>query len=448
MFLYYLLYKINLFMDTEFKSSIENPLRKMFPEEWLRETARETGLIKRERKIDPTIMFWVLTLSFGVRLQRTLASLKRQYEKEANTKLSDSSWYYRFTPELVEFLHQCVIHGIEELAKEPGRNLKQKLERFQDVMIQDSTIVRLHSSLAEKFPAARARKVAAGVKVSVLVSAVANGPKTVALYAEKTAEIKTLKIGPWIKDRILLVDLGFYKTQLFTRVMENGGYFVSRIRKNMNPVVVSIEEGVPKTKREGFIGKTINECIEQLSGKDVDAIVKIAFKRRAYKRKQKKDEMKVRLVAVYNEEEEKHHIYITNIQKDVLNAKDIAKLYGARWDIELLFKELKSKYALDVLETKNVQVIEALIWTAMLTLIVSRRIYNLVRNSSSNPEKMVRYTQLRWSTIFAENASDLLTVILKDCGIERTFETVMSVYDSQALDPHVNRERFRDEWFE
>jgi putative transposase len=31
---------------------------------------------------------------------------------------------------------------------------------------------------------------------------------------------------------------------------------------------------------------------------------------------------------------------------------------------------------------------------------------------------------------------------------ERTFETVMSVYDSQVLDSHVNRERFRDEWFE
>jgi len=435
-------------MSTHFKSSLENPLRKMFPEEWLRETARETGLIKRERKIDPTIMFWVLTLSFGVRLQRTLASLKREYEKEAKTKLSDSSWYYRFTPELVEFLHQCVIHGIEELAKEPGRNLNKKLERFKDVLIQDSTIVRLHSSLADKFPAVRARKVAAGVKVSVLVSAVANGPKTVALYAEKTAEIKTLKIGSWIKDRILLVDLGFYKTQLFARVMENGGYFVSRIKKNMNPVIVSIEEGVLKSKREGFIRKTVGECIEQLSGKDVDAIVKIAFKRRAYKGKQKNDEMKVRLVAVYNEEEEKYHIYITNIQKDVLNAKDIAKLYGARWDIELLFKELKSKYALDILETKNVQAIEALIWTAMLTLIVSRKMYNFVRNSSSNPEKMVRYTQLRWSTIFAENASDLLTVILKECGIERTFETVMSVYNSQALDPHVNRERFRDEWFE
>ncbi len=119
------------------------------------------------------------------------------------------------------------------------------------------------------------------------------------------------------------------------------------------------------------MGKPISECIQQLSGKDVDAVVKIAFKRRKYKGKQKKDEMLVRLVAIYNDEDEKHHIYITNIQKDVLNAKDIAKLYGARWDIELLFKELKSRYALDVLETKNVQIIEAFIWTSMLTLIVA-----------------------------------------------------------------------------
>jgi len=156
--------------------------------------------------------------------------------------------------------------------------------------------------------------------------------------------------------------------------------------------------------------------------------------------------MNVRLVAIYNIKEKNYHIYITNIQKDVLDAKDIATLYGARWDIELLFKELKSKYALDVVDTKNIQVIEALIWTAILTLIVSRRIYSIVRNKAAQPENMARYTQLRWSTIFAENALDLLTVILQICGIERTVETIMNVYVSQALDPHVNRVRFREEW--
>ena len=51
---------------------IEKDLCAMFSPEFLRETAAKTGLIKRERKIDAVIIFWVLVLSFGVRLQRTL----------------------------------------------------------------------------------------------------------------------------------------------------------------------------------------------------------------------------------------------------------------------------------------------------------------------------------------------------------------------------------------
>lgn len=63
---------------------IERNLCSIFSPDWLRQTAHETGLVKQERKIDSVIMFWVLTLGFGVRLQHTLASLKRSYEKEAS----------------------------------------------------------------------------------------------------------------------------------------------------------------------------------------------------------------------------------------------------------------------------------------------------------------------------------------------------------------------------
>jgi len=152
------------------------------------------------------------------------------------------------------------------------------------------------------------------------------------------------------------------------------------------------------------------------------------------------------LIAILNEETEKYHVYLTSISSDVLVAEDIAKLYGARWDIELIFKELKSRYALDVVNTTNPDIVEAYIWIAILTLLVSRRIYNIMR--SLNPEKLrVRYTQLRWSTIFSENASDQLKLILQYCGLELSLETFIDVYSSQALDPHVNRERFRSEWW-
>ena len=178
----------------------------------------------------------------------------------------------------------------------------------------------------------------------------------------------------------------------------------------------------------------------------MDVEVEISFKRRKYNGKEKLDTERFRLVAIFNEAEEKYHVYLTNILNDDLSPEDVAKLYGARWDIELMFKELKSRYDLDVVNTKNTQIIEAYIWISILTLLMSRRIYNIVRKYSPK-EKIVRYTQLRWSTIFTENASDQLTLILRYYGIERTFETVMNVYQSQALDPHVNRERFREEWW-
>jgi hypothetical protein len=125
----------------------------LFPPEWLRGKAKETGLIKRECKIDPVYMFWSLSISYGTFLQRTLAALKRDYERFSNQILSDSSWYYRFSPELVAFLRECVVRGLEYSAQEPGRTLSDRLSPFKDVLIQDSTIVRLHSKEDFDYPA-------------------------------------------------------------------------------------------------------------------------------------------------------------------------------------------------------------------------------------------------------------------------------------------------------
>jgi hypothetical protein len=214
-------------------------LQRMFPPEWLRQTARTTGLVKRERKVDPVAIFWVLVLSFGVRLQRSLASLKRSYEKQTDVTLCDGSWYERFTPELVRFLKESVQRGIEQLAQEANRTLSERLQNFKDVLIQDSSVVRLHAKLAKRWPATRARKVAAGVKVAYLVSAVADGPKRVAIHGERTSEIKTLRLGPWVKDRILLMDLGFYKHQLLARIAKNGGFFVTRLKESADPLFLA-----------------------------------------------------------------------------------------------------------------------------------------------------------------------------------------------------------------
>ncbi|SNQ59671.1 hypothetical protein MNV_1270001 [Candidatus Methanoperedens nitroreducens] len=119
------------------------------------------------------------------------------------------------------------------------------------------------------------------------------------------------------------------------------------MKGNADPLIIDVHN----TCRGNSIdvkGKHLSEILPKLKRQVLDVEVEISFKRRNYNGKERKDSVQLRLVAVFNEDEEKYHVYLTNISKDVLGHEDIAKLYGARWDIELIFKELKSRYALDV----------------------------------------------------------------------------------------------------
>ncbi|GCC10866.1 transposase DDE domain protein [archaeon] len=247
-----------------------------------------------------------------------------------------------------------------------------------------------------------------------------------------------------MRDRILLIDMGFFKYQLFARITENGGHFVTRLKNGADPLITG-ENLKCRGNTIDVVGKRISDVLPKLKRQVLDVEVKVNFRRRAYQGKERDDTCQFRLVAVDNDEAKKYHLYITDISVGVLSAEDIATLYSARWDVELIFKELKSRYAMDVVNTKNPQIVEAYIWTAILTLIVSRRIYNTIRENSPKKD-IIRYTQLRWSKIFAENADIQLTLILAYYGIKRTFNTVMDVYLSQALDPHVNRDHLMDKW--
>ena len=124
---------------------------------------------------------------------------------------------------MVQFLRLRLAHELAELRPEPGSTLDQRLQRFHDDFLQDSSGVRLHAKLATKWPATRSRTPAAGVKVATLVSLRANGPRRVELHGETVAEITTLRVGPWVKGALLITDPGIYQHQVFARIEENAG---------------------------------------------------------------------------------------------------------------------------------------------------------------------------------------------------------------------------------
>ncbi|ELY29589.1 transposase, partial [Haloferax volcanii] len=78
-----------------------------------------------------------------------------------------------------------------------------------------------------------------------------------------------------------------------------------------------------------------------------------------------------RVVGVRNEDTDDYHLYITNLP-DEFTPEQVAALYGVRWEVEVLFRELKSMYGLEKFQTSNPAIVELLVVAALLTLTVSR----------------------------------------------------------------------------
>jgi putative transposase len=436
---------------------IENVLNKMFSPEWLRDTATKVGYVQRNRKIDPVTFFWVVVLGFGVGVQRTLASLRRAYETASAETLVPSSFYDRFNKNLIAFLKECLAHGIAELTSHTSLTLSDKLAGFKDLIVADGTIIRLHDRLAEQFPGARGK---AELKIHTATGITGN-TKSIAIYSGKTADIKTMRIGSWVKDNILLFDLGYFKYELFSKIRGNGGYFVSRLKQSANPTIVSVLRA-HRGNTIDLTGKKLKDILPRLKREVIDVEVEVSFKGGASKaRKTEKDgtfevyqpkgntpkvKETFRLVGILNGESKMYHFYLTNITLGQLPAEDVALLYRSRWSIELVFKELKRLYQLDVISSGAPAVVESLVLVAMLTLVVSHRLLNHMRLLA--PEKSARFTPLRWAESFYAIAPVIMGRVLKAAGIDEDPLLLIIYFMGEGVDPNVNRERLLSPWVE
>ncbi|MGC2034455.1 MAG: IS4 family transposase [Thermoplasmata archaeon] len=427
----------------------------LFPPRVVQRIARESGFVRRHRKLDPVAFLYTLAFETGPQLQRTLDGLRDAYNKRTpDPILSTGGSYERFTPELVEFLRRCVAYGLAQLQVAPGNRLTPKLARFTDLLIQDSTVIRLFAALAKVYPPTRLAKNTrskrtAGVKVATLFSARANGPARLELFPETTSEIDTLKVGTWVKGSVVLTDLGFYKHQGFARIEENGGFYLSRLKANANPLLLG-SHLVHRGQAIELEGKRWSEVGPRLHREVLDAEVELSFQRRAYRGRHRGDTLRARLVAVWDEVHREYPTYVTNIPTEVLTAEEVAELYRCRWSVELLFKEAKGSFHLDRVATGNRYVAESLIWTSWLAMLVSRRGHSVLLEHLPAEERF-RYPPLRWSRVFRDESRGFLTPLLQRLKKTRVvpdpIDEMVGRLDVRARDPNITRQRFREGWF-
>ena len=116
--------------------------------------------------------------------------------------------------------------------------------------------------------------------------------------------------------------------------------------------------------------------------------------------------LRLRVVGVWDETAGEYRWYATNAPPALLDPKHIAAIYAARWEVELLFRELKTHYRIDQLPTRRRAVVESLIYAAVLTMLLGRRLRRWL--VSSRPALTERLTLDRWAVVFSSFAHDVL----------------------------------------
>ena len=93
-------------------------------------------------------------------------------------------------------------------------------------------------------------------------------------------------------------------------------------------------------------GRPLRIAVNDVRRETFDATVEIYFPRLLTSGKRKFTKGFYRLIGRYDTDKSKYHFYMTNIPAQLLAAEDAYNVYRVRWEIELIFKELKSGYGL------------------------------------------------------------------------------------------------------
>lgn len=383
--------------------AVRTLLTSVFPSDFIDDRARECGIVERDRDIDIRMLVWTLAVGFAVGGEtRSIADYRRAYNAATNQSIVASSFYDRFTENLHDLLSQLLEHALDEVAV--PHHVSPEFDRFKDVVAADATIFRLQQLLSE-FEATH--EDASGVMLYLVHNVTEQSVISDEITDETTHESTLFETGFWMRGRLFLLDLGFFKYRRFALIDENDGFFLSRLKRSSNPLITNAAQ----TLRGNSIdieGEQVFDVVGDLHRQYIDVDVEVSFKRREYNNTRSTDSKQFRVVGVLVADTDNYHLYLTNLPRGKFSPSQIAILYRARWEVELLFRELKSRYALEKFNTSKEHIVKIQITAALLTLVVSRAILRILVDHAEERGEDASFPTERWATTFRSYAQLIL----------------------------------------
>jgi hypothetical protein len=135
-------------------------------------------------------------------------------------------------------------------------------------------------------------------------------------------------------------------------------------------------------------------------------------------------------------------LYVTNLPSRHFSAEEIAEIYRLRWEIELLFKELKTTCRLEQLPSSREEVVLTLLYATLLALLVTRAIARRadLRRANDGTPLSIRIV----SSYLLQHARTLAEAILQGGrSYQRRLNRIADDVARTCRDPNPNRSSVR-----
>ena len=242
---------------------------------------------------------------------------------------------------------------------------KHKLKLPRKLFIMDSTTIDLSLQL---FPWARFRKTKAAVKIHTVLQADGLLPTFLHISDGKTQDSMAARELNIPKGSFVVFDRGYNDFCLFKSFTDNNIRFVTRKKTNAKVTIRKTSPAQPET------GVFSDEIIE--------------FSNYGSKRKYPGQ---LRMIGYHDKNINKKFTFLSN--DFTLDAKTIADIYKARWEIELFFKAIKQNLKIKRFIGTSRNAVMTQIWIAMIAYLLTSY-YKFLHKAKSSIQALIRLIQI------------------------------------------------------
>ena len=196
-----------------------------------------------------------------------------------------------------------------------------------------------------------------GIKVHTQINLQEKVPKLIWFSAATTHDKQFLKHLQLEKGKIAVFDKGYNDYKTFDEFTQNDIFFVTRLKSN----------AVYETVKENEIPTYIDDSVIK------DEIIHVDVKENGKYLKT----TELRKITYWDNENKRFFEFITNLNG--MNALHIALIYKKRWQIELLFKQLKQNFPLKFFLGDNENAIKIQIWCTLIVNLLLTVIHKKIK---------------------------------------------------------------------